>query len=102
MHSIKPRSARLLASVSLVAAIAIVCPVPSIGVLALHSGVALGQSCCAGGGAYQPARLKLHEDLLFGIDARVDGQLGTAFPDGSYHGVPSGDACSCSASSSWF
>ena len=47
----------------------------------LPEGVALGQACCAGGGAYQPARLKLHEDLLVGVAVKASDQIGTAFPD---------------------
>ncbi len=73
---------RLLSSRSTEAALALA--------LGLWAGRADAQACCAGGSAYQPARLKLHEDLLFGVAVRASDQLGTAFPDGSYQRTPGG------------
>jgi len=52
--------------------------------VALRAGSALAQACCAGGAAYQPARLKLHEDLLVGVSVQASDELGHADQNGSY------------------
>ena len=57
----------------------------------LRAGVAVGQACCAGGAAYQPARLKLHEDWLVGVSVQASDQLGSAGHNGSYIPNPPGD-----------
>ena len=51
---------------------------------------ARGQACCAGGGAYLPARLKLHEDELVGIQVRANDDLGSLDPNGRYVADPPG------------
>jgi hypothetical protein len=62
--------------------------------LGMSTGVrtAFAQACCAGGGAYQPARLKLHEDYLVGIQARAQDELGSLDPVGQYNSNPAGTA----------
>ncbi len=50
----------------------------------LHGDAAWAQACCAGGAAYQPARLKLHEDWLVGLSLQASDQLGDADQTGTY------------------
>src|SRR5262249_17323412 len=58
--------------------------------LLFRAATALGQACCAGGAAYQPARLKLHEDWLVGLSVQGSTQLGSADQFGGYHPTPAG------------
>jgi hypothetical protein len=44
----------------------------------------MAQACCAGGAAYQPARLKLHEDWLVGISLQASDELGYSDQHGVY------------------
>ncbi len=62
---------------------AIGAPAAAFALLLIAPQRALGQACCAGGGAYLPARLKLHEDALVAIQARSDDALGTLSPTGA-------------------
>ena len=56
----------------------------------LQAGEAMAQACCAGGAAYQPARLKLHEDLLVGLSMQASGELGQSDQFGTYHQLDRG------------
>ncbi len=51
----------------------------------LQANAAMAQACCAGGAAYQPARLKLHEDWLVGLSVQASDELGHADQPGTYY-----------------
>lgn len=59
--------------------------------LGLAPGRAWAQACCAGGGAYLPAKLMLHEDALVGVQLRAAGGLGSLDAQGHDAATPSGD-----------
>jgi hypothetical protein len=48
------------------------------------------QACCAGSGAFLPARLKLHELALVGLQLRATDGLGSLDGHGGYVGAPPG------------
>lgn len=54
------------------------------------AGVAHAQACCAGAGVFAPARLKLGEDALAGVQLKARSVSGSFAPDGSYLAAPSG------------
>jgi hypothetical protein len=56
------------------------------------SAPAFAQACCAGGGAYAPARLKLYEDGLVGVQMKVVDGLGSFDGNLHYSNNPPGDS----------
>src|SRR2546423_369592 len=54
----------------------------------LAAAPAFAQVCCAGGGAFAPARLMVHEDALVGLQLRALDGLGSLEPNGAWVGAP--------------
>lgn len=59
--------------------------------LSLASRYAEAQSCCAGGGAYAPARLKIYETAAIGVQLRGIDALGSFDGSGRYFTGAAGD-----------
>src|SRR5205814_1703976 len=49
------------------------------------------QVCCAGGGAFAPARLMVHEDAIAGLQLRALDALGSLDGRGAWVTAPAGD-----------